>query len=157
MTLVIVHSDLELRKIKIFTVFDFFPSICHEMMGPDAMILLLWMLSLMTAFSTLLFTLIKRLFRSSSLSAIWVVLLHISCCYYVWSKSESVSCSVVSNSLRSMVCSPSSSSVHGIFEARILEQVAIPFSGGSSWPRDWTLVFCIEDKFFSIWVTWKAH
>ena len=29
-------------------------------------------------------------------------------------------------------------SVRGIFQARILEWVAIPFSRGSSWPRDWT-------------------
>ena len=31
-----------------------------------------------------------------------------------------------------------SSSVHGIFQSRILEWVAISFSRGSSWPRDWT-------------------
>ena len=36
--------------------------------------------------------------------------------------------------------SPSSSSVHGILQARILEWVAIPFSRGSSWPRDRTWV-----------------
>ena len=35
-----------------------------------------------------------------------------------------------------MDCSPPGSSVHEIFQARILEQVAIPFSGGSSQPRD---------------------
>ena len=34
--------------------------------------------------------------------------------------------------------SPPGSSVHGIFQARILEWVAIPFSKGSSWPRDQT-------------------
>ena len=38
-----------------------------------------------------------------------------------------------------MDCSPSGSSVHEILQARILEQVAIFFSRGSSWPRDWTL------------------
>ena len=32
------------------------------------------------------------------------------------------------------------SSVHGISQARILEGVAISFSKGSSWPRDWTRV-----------------
>ena len=32
------------------------------------------------------------------------------------------------------------SSVHGIFQARILEWVAISFSRGFSWPRDWTWV-----------------
>ena len=35
-------------------------------------------------------------------------------------------------------CSPPGSSVHGILQARILEWVAIPFSRGSSRPRDWT-------------------
>ena len=35
------------------------------------------------------------------------------------------------------------SSVHGIFQARILESVAIFSSRGSSWPRDWTWVSCI--------------
>ena len=39
----------------------------------------------------------------------------------------------------------------GILQARILEWVAIPFSGGSSWPRDQTLVPCIAGRFVSIW------
>ena len=47
-------------------------------------------------------------------------------------------CSVVSDSLRPVDCSPPGSSVHGILQARILEWVAISFSRGSSWPRDWT-------------------
>ena len=38
----------------------------------------------------------------------------------------------------SMDCSPPGSSVHGIFQARLLEWVAISFSRGSSWPRDRT-------------------
>ena len=37
-----------------------------------------------------------------------------------------------------MDCSPPGSSVHGIFQARILEWVTMPFFRGSSWPRDWT-------------------
>ena len=40
-------------------------------------------------------------------------------------------------------CSPPGSSVHGIPQARILEQVAIPFSRGSSQPRDQTQVSSI--------------
>ena len=50
------------------------PSICHEGMGPDAMILVFRMLNFKPAFSFSSFTLIKRLFSSSSLSAIGVVL-----------------------------------------------------------------------------------
>ena len=43
-----------------------------------------------------------------------------------------------------MDCSLPGSSVHGIFQARILEWVAISFSRGSSQPRDRTHVFCIS-------------
>ena len=50
-----------------------------------------------------------------------------------------------------MDCSPPSSSVHGILQARILEWVAIPFSRGSSQPRDWTQVSCIGGRSFTIW------
>ena len=48
-----------------------------------------------------------------------------------------------------MDCNPPGSSVHGILQARILEWVAIPFSGGSSWPRDQTQVSCTAGRFFS--------
>ena len=37
-----------------------------------------------------------------------------------------------------MDCSPPGASVHGIFQARILERIAFPFSKGSSWCEDWT-------------------
>ena len=43
-------------------------------------------------------------------------------------------------------CSPPGSSVHGILQARILEWVAIPFSRGSSWPRDRTQVSHIAGR-----------
>ena len=43
------------------------------------------------------------------------------------------------------------SSVHGIFQARILEWVAISFSRGSSQPRDWTQVSHIAGRHFTIW------
>ena len=49
------------------------PSIYHEVMGLDAMILVFWMLSFKPVFSFSSFTLIKRFFSSSSLSAIRVV------------------------------------------------------------------------------------
>ena len=40
---------------------------------------------------------------------------------------------------------------------RILEWVADPFSRGTSWPRDWTRVSCIEGRFFiTIWATREA-
>ena len=48
------------------------------------------------------------------------------------------------------------SSVYGILQTRILELVAIPFSRGSSWPRDQTLVSCIAGRFFTTWTTREA-
>ena len=50
-------------------------------------------------------------------------------------------------------CSPPSSSVHGIFQTRILEWVATSFSRRSSQPRDWTWVSCIIGRCFTIWAT----
>ena len=47
-----------------------------------------------------------------------------------------------------MDCSPPGFSLHGILQARILEWVAIPFSRGSSRPRDQTQFSCIAGKFF---------
>ena len=64
---------LEPRKTKSTTVSTVSPSICHEVMGPDAMILVFWMLSSKPTFLLSSFTFIKRFFSSSSLSAIRVV------------------------------------------------------------------------------------
>ena len=47
-----------------------------------------------------------------------------------------------------MDCSLPGSSVHGIFQARKLEWVAISFSRGSSQPRYWTQVSCIVGRCF---------
>ena len=55
-----------------------------------------------------------------------------------------------------MVCSPPGFSVHGICQTRILEWVAIPFSRGSSQPRDQARVSWITDRFFTIWATREA-
>ena len=46
--------------------------------------------------------------------------------------------------------SPPSSSVHGILQARILEWVAMPFSRGSSQPRDQSQVSRIAGRFFTV-------
>ena len=64
---------LEPKKTRSVTVSTVSPSICHEVMGPDAMILVFWMLSFKPTFSLSSFTFIKRLFRFSSLSAVRVV------------------------------------------------------------------------------------
>ena len=46
--------------------------------------------------------------------------------------------------------SPAGSSVHGILQARTMEWVAIPFSRGSSQPRDRTWVSCIAGRLFTL-------
>ena len=55
-----------------------------------------------------------------------------------------------------MDCSPLGSPVHGISQARILEWIPISFSKESSWLRDWTWVFCIADRLFTIWAIREA-
>ena len=57
-----------------------------------------------------------------------------------------------------MNCNPPGSSVHKILQARILEWVAIPFSKGSSWTRDWTCVSYVSaGRFFTTSDTWEAQ
>ena len=55
-------------------------------------------------------------------------------------------------------CSPPSSSVHGILQARILEWVAISFSRASSWPRGQncaTYLSCIGKQILHHCITWR--
>ena len=57
-----------------------------------------------------------------------------------------------------MDCSLSGSSVHGIFQARMLEWIAISFSRGSSRPRNRTWVSHIAGRRLTVWATrdtWK--
>ena len=55
-----------------------------------------------------------------------------------------------------MDCSPPGFSVHGVFQARILEWIAKPSSRGSSRPGDLNQVSCIASGLFSIWAAWEA-
>ena len=73
MAAVTICSDFGAQENKVCHYFHCFPSICHEVMGPDAMIFIFWMLSFKPTISLSSFTFIKRLFSSSSLSAIRVV------------------------------------------------------------------------------------
>ena len=76
---------LEPKKIKSVTVSIVSPSICYEVMGPNAMILVFWILSFKLTFSLSSFTFIKRLFSSSSLYAIRWCHLHIwGYWYFSW-------------------------------------------------------------------------
>ena len=59
----------------------------------------------------------------------------------------------------SMDYHPPGSSVHGIFQTRILEHVAISYYRGSPWPRDWnrvSCVFCIGRWILYHWATGEA-
>ena len=71
--------------------------------------------------------------------------------------SVQFSYSVVSNSLQPHGLYLPDSSVYGILQARIRGWVAIPFSRGSSWPRDWTQISCIAGRFFTVWTTRETH
>ena len=63
--------------------------------------------------------------------------------------------SVVSNSCNPRDCSLPSSFVHGTFQGRLLEWLAIFFSRGSSWPRNGTQVSCIGKWIFYQWALWE--
>ena len=81
MAAITICSDFGSRKIKSATVSTISPSICHEVMGPDAIILVFWMLSFKPTFSLSSFTFVKRLFSSSSL---YLVLLNVICSLHNW-------------------------------------------------------------------------
>ena len=56
-----------------------------------------------------------------------------------------------------MDCSLPASSIHGIFQARTVEWVAISFSRGFSQPRDWTQVSHIIGRRFTVWATGEVQ
>ena len=61
-----------------------------------------------------------------------------------------------SRSVCPTLCDPMDYTVHGILQTRILEWVAVPFSRGSSQPRDQTQVSRIVGGFFTSWATGEA-
>ena len=89
--------------------------------------------------------------------ALWIILvwqfLFFECCEYITVLPSGLQVLVAQSCLTlcdPMDCSPSCFSVHGIFQARILECVHISFSKGSSQFRDRTPVFSIAGRFFTI-------
>ena len=73
------------------------------------------------------------------------------CCMRVWLVTQL--CPTLGDP---MDCSPPGSSVHGIFQARILEWMAIPFSRGSSWPRGRAHVSRTGRQILYYCTTWEA-
>ena len=81
---------------------------------------------------------------------------HYHCCYHRCTDIDievAQSCPTLCDP---MDCSPPGSSIHGIFQARVLEWVAISFLRGSSQPRDGTQVSHIAGRRFTIWATREA-
>ena len=72
-----------------------------------------------------------------------------TCCCCLVTKSCPALCDPID-------CSPPSPSVHGISWIRILEWIALPFSRGSYWPRDWACISCIGRRILFCWGTGRA-
>ena len=75
-------------------------------------------------------------------SFLFFILLHPSCCCCLVTKSCPIFCNPRDYS-------PPCSSAHEISQARILEWIAISFSRGSSWPRDWIHISSLAGTFFT--------
>ena len=123
-------------------------------MGPDAMILVFWMLSFKPTFSLSSFTFIKQL----SMAWYGIVMVFVSAwvcvCVYIrqiFAQSYLTLCNPTD-------CSLPGSSVHGILQARILEWVAIPSSKGYSPPRDQTHLHLLHCRWsLYCWTTRETH
>ena len=72
----------------------------------------------------------------------------VTCCYHTAAGGGGLVAKSMSHSCDPVDCSPTAS-VHGISQTRILEWVAIPFSRGSSRPRDRTQVSCTAGRVFT--------
>ena len=72
-------------------------------------------------------------------------------------ESESEAAQLCPTLCNPMDCSLPGISVHGIFQARILEWVTIAFCRESSWPRNWTRVSRIAGRCFTLWATREAR
>ena len=155
MAAVTIFSDFETFKKKLRHCFHCFPIYLHEVMGPDAMISVFRMLSFKPTFSLSSFTFIKRLFSSSSLSAIKVMLsAYLRLLIFLpailipagassnpaFLMMYSAAAAAATKSLQSCptLCepidgSPPGSAVPGILQVRALEWVAITFSNAWKW------------------------
>ena len=132
---------LETKNIKSVTVSIFSPSICHEVMGPDATILVFWMLSFKPNFSLFSFTFITVGMGFPCVSILgwgqeeeWITDIEV----VGWHHQLNGHACVPDKLLQSfptlcdpMDCSPPGSSVHGILQARIQEWVVMPSTRGS--------------------------
>ena len=165
-----ICSDLGAQERKFVIVCIVSPSIYHEVMGPDAMILLFWRLSLSQLFHSPL----SPSSRGSLVSLHFLPWgwyhLHIWGYWYFSQQSWfqlvlhpaqhfawfTLSINIIAQSCPAL-CESMDYTVHRILQARILEWVAIPFLRGSSQPRNWTQVSHIASRFFTSWAIRKAQ
>ena len=82
----------------------------------------------------------------------WVLSMLEILCEVKWSEVAQ-SCPTLCNPMN---CSLPGFSIYGIFQARVLEWVAISFSRGSSQPREQTWASCIAGRLFTNWATREA-
>ena len=97
--------------------------------------------------------LILRWYFWNILCTIVFLWFHITFTISVWKQKER---KVLVTHLCPALCDPMDdgppgSFIHRILQARILEWVAIPFSKGSSWPRDQIWVSCVAGRLFTVW------
>ena len=140
---------LEPKKIKYVTASTFSPYICHEVMAPDVMNVLFWMLSFKTAFSLSSFTHIKSLFQFSSVTQSCLTLCDPMNC----STPGLPSITNSQSSLKLMSMEPVISSNHLILCRPLFLLPPIPpsirvLSNESTllmrWPRYWSFSFSIS-------------
>ena len=100
----------------------------------------------------MIFSLFRFLSFDHKIPPAWnTLLLYLPCC--TWSLSARLCLTFCDP----MDCNPPGSLSMWILQARILEWVVMPFSRGSSQPRDWTQVSHTAGGFFTIWVTKEAY
>ena len=73
---------------------------------------------------------------------------------YIGSCSVTKSCPTPCNP---MDCSLPGFSVHGVFQSRTQQWIAISFSRGSSWLRDWTCISCISRRILYHWAIREVY
>ena len=106
----------------------------------------------------LLFSFIGMQYITKMFLIPWVVMI-----YFIW-KTLCIMCACSVTQLCLTLCnpmdySPLGASVHGIFQARIREWVAISYSRGSSSPRNRMHISCISSfgrRIFNHGTTWEA-
>ena len=132
------------------------PSICHEVMGLDARILVFWMLSFKPTFSfchkggVICISEVTDISPGNLDSSLCFIHPYFAWCTLLVAQSFPTLCDSMDYNLPV-------SSVHGILTTRILEWVSMPFSRRSSRPRDGTQVSHIAGRFFTVWVPQVFH